>query len=99
MIVIAIAVLLLGSAACGGSVWYSSRSNVSTDDAYVEGTVAPVSAKIPGQVSEVLVRDNESVGAAQAIARLDARDYKARVDQAKAAVAIAERGYEAAAAR
>jgi membrane fusion protein (multidrug efflux system) len=99
MIVIAIGVLLLGSAAWGGSVWYSSRSNVSTDDAYVEGTVAPVSAKIPGQVSEVLVRDNESVGAAQPIARLDTRDYKARVDQAKAAVAIAERRYQAAAAR
>ena len=58
MIVVAIALLLVGSAAWGGSVWYSSRLSVSTDDAYVEGTVAPISAKVPGQVSEVLVRDN-----------------------------------------
>ncbi|HMH54540.1 MAG TPA: HlyD family secretion protein [Candidatus Acidoferrum sp.] len=99
MIVIAVAVLLLGSAAWGGSVWYGSRSSVSTDDAYVEGTVAPVSAKIPGQVSEVLVRDNESVKAGQVIARLDARDYRARLEQAKAAVTIAERRHQAAAAR
>ena len=99
MIVIAIGLLLVGSAAWGGSVWYNSRLSVSTDDAYVEGTVAPVSAKIPGQVSEVLVRDNELVKAGQIIARLDARDYRARVDQAKAAVAIAERRHQAAVAR
>ena len=99
MIIIAIGLLLLGSAAWGGSVWYNSRLSVSTDDAYVEGSVAPVSAKIPGQVSEVLVRDNELVKAGQIIARLDVRDYRARVDQAKAGVAIAERRYQAAVAR
>jgi membrane fusion protein (multidrug efflux system) len=99
MIVIAVGLLLIGSAAWGGSVWYSSRLSISTDDAYIEGTVAPVSARIPGQVSDVLVRDNESVKAGQIIARLDVRDYRARVDQAKAAVTIAERRYQAAAAR
>jgi membrane fusion protein, multidrug efflux system len=99
MIIIAIGLLLLGSAAWGGSVWYNSRLSISTDDAYVEGTVAPVSAKIPGQVSEVLVRDNELVKAGQVIARLDARDYRARVDQAKAAVTIGERRHQAAVAR
>jgi membrane fusion protein, multidrug efflux system len=99
LIVAAIGLLLLGSAAWGGSVWYASRSSVSTDDAYVEGTVAPVSAKIPGQVSAVLVRDNESVTAGQVIAQLDARDYRARVEQARAAVAIADRRFQAAIAR
>ena len=99
MIVIAVGLLLVGSAAWGGSAWYSSRLSVSTDDAYVEGTVAPVSARIQGQVSDVLVRDNESVKAGQIVAHLDARDYRARVDQAKAAVTIAERRYQAAAAR
>ena len=99
MIVVAIALLLVGSAAWGGSVWYNSRLSISTDDAYVEGTVASVSSKIPGQVSEVLVRDNEMVKAGQVVARLDVRDYRARVDQAKAAVAIAERRHQAAVAR
>jgi membrane fusion protein (multidrug efflux system) len=99
MIVIAVALLLIGSAAWGGSVWYNSRLSVSTDDAYVEGTVAPVSAKVQGQVAEVLVRDNESVKSGQVVARLDSRDYRARVDQARAAVLIAERRYQAAVAR
>jgi membrane fusion protein (multidrug efflux system) len=99
MIVLALGLLLVGSVAWGGSVWYHSRLSVSTDDAYVEGTVAPVSAKITGQVAEVLVRDNEPVASGQVVARLDARDYRARVDQAKAAVAIAERRHHAAVAR
>src|SRR5712692_7295909 len=99
MIVIAVAVLLLGSAAWGGSVWYSSRLSVSTDDAYVEGAVAPVSAGISGQIVEVLVRDNEPVKAGQVVVRLDARDYRVRVDQAKAAVVSAERRHQAAVAR
>lgn len=99
MIVIALGVLLVGSAAWGGSVWYSSRLSISTDDAYVEGTVAPVSAGISGQVVEVVVRDNETVKAGQIVARLDVRDYRARVDQAKAAVLTAQRRHEAAAER
>ena len=99
MIVLVLALLLIGSVAWGGSVWYNSRLSVSTDDAYVEGTVAPVSAKIPGQIAEVLVRDNESLQAGQVVVRLDARDYRARVDQAKAAVTIADRRHHAAAVR
>jgi membrane fusion protein (multidrug efflux system) len=99
MIAILIGVLLVGSAAWGGTMWYQSRRSVSTDDAYVEGTVAPVSAKVPGQVAEVLVRDNEAVTAGQVVARLDARDYRARVEQAQAAVLIADRRYHAAVAR
>ena len=99
MIALALGLILIGSVAWGGSAWYQSRLSVSTDDAYIEGTVAPVSAKVSGQVAEVLVRDNESVVAAQVVARLDARDYRARVDQAQAAVLVAERRYQAAAAR
>jgi len=97
MIVLALGLLLVGSAAWGGSVWYNSRLSISTDDAYVEGTVAPVSARISGQVVDVLVRDNEPVKAGQVVAHLDPRDYRARVDQAKAAVRTGKRRHEAAA--
>jgi membrane fusion protein (multidrug efflux system) len=99
MIIIALGLLFVGSAAWGGSVWYHSRLSVSTDDAYIEGTIATVSGKVSGQVAEVRVRDNEVVTAGQIIVRLDARDYTARVDQARAAVVIAERRYHAAVAR
>jgi membrane fusion protein (multidrug efflux system) len=54
---------------------------------------------VPGQVVEVLVRDNEAVKSGQVVARLDSRDYRARVEQARAAVAIATRRHQAAEAR
>jgi membrane fusion protein (multidrug efflux system) len=79
--------------------WYRGQFTISTDDAYVEGTVAPVSAKVAGQVLEVSVRDNQEVKAGEVLVRLDARDYRARVEQAQAAVVIAERRARAAAER
>jgi membrane fusion protein (multidrug efflux system) len=70
---------------------------VTTDDAYVEGPIAPVSAKVAGQVVEVRVRDNQPVRAGDVLARIDPRDYQARLEQAQAAVAIARSRHRAAA--
>jgi membrane fusion protein (multidrug efflux system) len=91
--------LLLGGLAWAGWAWHRSRLSIFTDDAYVEGVVAPVSAKIPGQVVEVLVSDNQSVPAGQVLFRLDDRDWRAKAAQARAAVAIAERRFQVASAR
>ena len=96
---LALGLILLLGAGWAGTAWYRSRFSVGTDDAYIEGTVAPVSGKIPGQVMEVMVRDNEVVRAGQVVVRLDARDYRAKAEQARAAVLMAERRFLAAAAR
>lgn len=69
-------------------VYYHNRET--TDDAQVDGHITPIASKIYGRVAEVLVRDNEPVKAGQVLARIDPRDYQASVDQAKAAVALAE---------
>jgi membrane fusion protein (multidrug efflux system) len=61
-----------------------------TDDAQVEGHISPVLPRIAGQVTEVLVRDNEIVKEGQVLARLDGRDLEARQQMAQAAVANAE---------
>jgi len=45
---------------------------------------------VSGSVREVLVELNQQVKAGQVLVRLDPRDYQARVDQAKAAVVVAE---------
>lgn len=91
-----VALVALGWA---GYAWYQSRLTVITDDAYIEGTAAPVSAKVPGQVVEVLARDNQAVTAGEVLARIDDRDWRAKAEQARAAVLIAERRYHAAVAR
>jgi membrane fusion protein, multidrug efflux system len=62
----------------------------STDDAQVDGHITQIASKIYGRVSEVLVLDNQSVKSGQILVKLDPADYQAAVDQAKAALAIAE---------
>ncbi|MBI3637413.1 MAG: HlyD family secretion protein [Candidatus Rokubacteria bacterium] len=95
-VIVAFTLVAVVAAVWGGIAWYRASRTVTTDDAYLEGTMAPVSAKVAGQVLEVLVRDNQAVTAGQVIARLDARDYRGRADQARAAVLIAEGRFRAA---
>ena len=76
--------------------WVWSLSHVTTDDAYVEGTISPVSAKVAGHIVEQLVRDNQAVKANEVLLRVDPRDYEAKRDQARAAVAVAEANVRAA---
>jgi membrane fusion protein (multidrug efflux system) len=63
---------------------------VSTDDAQVDGHIVLVSSKVYGNVLDVQVGDNQQVKAGQVLVRIDPRDYQVKVDQAKAAVALAE---------
>ncbi len=66
------------------------RNRESTDDAQVDGHITPVASKIYGRVAKVLVDDNQPVKVGQVIVQIDPADYQASVDQAKAALALAE---------
>ena len=84
-------VIVLAALIAGGIVWWQYASTFeSTDDAQVDGHITAVSAKVYGRVAEVLVNDNQPVKAGQALVKLDARDYQAALDQAKAQLALAE---------
>jgi membrane fusion protein (multidrug efflux system) len=95
----AFAVAALGFLVYGAYAWYRSGRQVSTDDAYVEGPIAPVSAKVAGQIIELLVDDNQPVKQGDLLARIDPRDYKVKVEQSRAGVAIAQSRYRAAVER
>lgn len=78
----------------GGWWWYQTSKYVSTDDARVSGTIVTVGAKISGRLSEVLVKEGETVQAGQVIARIDARDAAAVRAQAEAALVAAKAHYD-----
>ncbi|HEX7920126.1 MAG TPA: HlyD family secretion protein [Bradyrhizobium sp.] len=61
-----------------------------TDDAYVKADSTIVAPKVSGYIAEVLVSDNERVKAGQPLARIDDRDFRTALNQAKADVAAAE---------
>ena len=66
------------------------RNRESTDDAQVDGHITPIASKVYGRVAEVLVDDNQAVKAGQVLVKIDPADYQAAVDQAKAALELAE---------
>jgi multidrug efflux pump subunit AcrA (membrane-fusion protein) len=80
-------VLALG---IGAWAWFHFRDRVSSDDAQVEAHMTAVAPKIPGNVLEVLVKDNQAVKAGDILVRIDPRDYQARVDIARAALLQAQ---------
>jgi len=86
----------IGILGWGGWAWYKSSHEVATDDAYVEGTISPVSAKVAGHIVELKVNDNQAVRANDVLLRVDPRDFEAKRDQARAAVAVAEANVRAA---
>jgi membrane fusion protein (multidrug efflux system) len=91
-------VLMVGTAVAllAASSWYGweyitvGRFLVSTDDAYVKADTTTIAPKVSGYLREVLVGDNEHVQAGEVLARIDERDFKVALDQARADVAAAQ---------
>ena len=75
---------LAGAAYFGWDYWTVGRFQVSTDDAYVKADSTAVAPKVSGYIAEVLVGDNEPVTAGQILAKIDDRDYRVALDQARA---------------
>jgi len=65
-------------------------NTVSTDDAFVNGHVTFVAARVSGQVSRVLVDDNNRVQKGDLLAELDKEPYRTAVATKQAAVDIAK---------
>ena len=63
-----------------------SLSYESTDDAFIDGDIVPVSPRVAGHVSRVAVGANRWVKAGDLLVELDARDYEARLEATEAAL-------------
>ncbi len=89
-----LAAAALGIVAAAGTYgydwWTVGRFQVATDDAYVAANSVLVSPKISGYLAQVLVQDNQKVRAGQVLARIDDRDYRTALAQARAEVAAAQ---------
>jgi len=80
---------LAGTAYLGSEYWTVWRFQVSTDDAYVKADNTTIAPKVSGYLGDVLVGDNEQVKAGQVLAKIDDRDFRVALDQAKADVEAA----------
>lgn len=82
-------VVLVAVAAWGWRWWQIGRFIESTDNAYVRADITVLSPRVGGEIVALKVRDNQKVAAGDLLLELDHRDYAARVDSARAAVAEA----------
>lgn len=70
-----------------GIAWYlHARHYESTDDAFIDGRPVLVSPQVSGSITSVAVTDNQIVKNGDLLATIDARNYKAAVDQADAQI-------------
>ena len=84
-VLLVVVIVVAAIAAIPGFHYYRFlESHVSTDDAYVDGTVALVSSRVAGTVTNVYVEDNWTVKEGQLLLTLDQRDFEVRVEQAQA---------------
>lgn len=63
---------------------YKLITTETTDDAFVVARVHEISSRVQGQVSEVLVSDNQKIKKGDILVRLDPREYEAAVKSAQA---------------
>jgi multidrug resistance efflux pump len=78
------ALAIAGSGAILAGWGVLPAADVSTDNAYVRGRTTVIAPQVSGYVTQVAVKDYQTVAAGQVLARVDDRIYRARVDQARA---------------
>lgn len=64
--------------------YHFMTTHVTTDDAYVDGTVDLISSRVSGTVGQVYVQDNWIVKAGDMLVSLDPTDFQVRVERARA---------------
>src|SRR5208282_241826 len=87
--VLMLALAILVTVTRNWNAWEGGRVEQVTDDAYVRGDLTPLSTKVPGIVQAVHVTDYQQVHQGDPLVELQDDDYRAQVDQAKAAIEAA----------
>lgn len=67
-------------------LWFSSLGHEKTDNAQLDATITPVRSVVQGFVTEVHFTDNQIVKKGDLLVTIDEKDYKAKVEQATAAL-------------
>jgi membrane fusion protein (multidrug efflux system) len=89
-----LALSVLAAVAIGAAIPYYLyiRVRESTDDAFVDGHVVPVSPRVEGHVAKVYVEDNQLVKQGDLLVELDPRDFEVRLTAAESSLEAARAG-------
>jgi membrane fusion protein (multidrug efflux system) len=79
--------LLIATVGAGYLYWDNAQHFESTDDSFVAARQFSIAPEVSGYITAVPVTDNQHVNAGTVIARIDDRNYRIALDQAKAQLA------------
>ena len=82
--------LILVGIVYGGYKFIHSLSHEETDDAQVEANMNPIIPHVSGYIQKVYVSDNQKVKKGDTLLIIDNRDYKVKLQQAKANLLAAQ---------
>jgi membrane fusion protein, multidrug efflux system len=70
--------------------FYSSyrKTHISTDDAFIDGNIHTIAARVNGTVKVVFVHDNQGVKKGDLLLEIDPADYDTRRQEAKSALGV-----------
>ncbi len=88
--IIILAILVIAGTWFGISKYQHAKHHEDTDDAQISADISPVIPRVAGYVTDVRVRDNQRVKKGDTLVILDNRDYAIKVEQAEAALQIAQ---------
>lgn len=95
--------ILLGGAIYGWHIIQYNKVHESTDDAQIDADISPIIPRVSGYVTGIYVAENQPVDSNTVLVQLDAQDLalkisaaEAALDNAKAAVRVAQAGATAA---
>ena len=83
--------LLLAAAVYGGHYYYRNVwPYETTDNAFVEASVVRVSPQVPGQILQVIVKDNQHVNAGDPLVEIDPKPFDVKLAADRAALELAD---------
>ena len=88
--IIILVLLVISGTWFGISKYIHGKHHEDTDDAQVSADISPVIPRVAGYVMDVKIRDNQWVKKGDTLMMLDNRDYQLKVEEAEAALAIAQ---------
>lgn len=87
-------IILLAAAGAGVYWWYLLQTTISTENAKVTTDISDISFRVGGRLEQMLVAEGDQVTKGQTLAVLDQEQYRIAMEQAQAALDLAQANYE-----
>ena len=84
-VVVLVVVVIIGAVSLFFYLGYKA-THITTDDAYVDGSIHTIASKVTGTVTNIYVKDNQAVKKGDLLLEIDQADYSVKVNEASSGV-------------